>query len=237
MKLTIVVTVYNERSTILKAIEEAKSLDIEKQIIVVDNCSTDGTRELLRGLNDSSITIVYQSRNYGYGESVITGMNLAQGEYLYVHNSDLEYDPRCVYEMVEVSDKEGLDAIFGSRLLTRQGESRLKILKERPFYLGSFITTFLTDIFYHKNFSDIIGSRFYRTDVLRKINPQARGIGFDFEVVSKLCKYGYKIKELAVSYSPRTKGKKIKAHDIIPAVWVMFKIKFTREDPRLKKNN
>lgn len=235
MKLTIVVTVYNEKDTILKAIEEARGLDIEKEIIVVDNCSTDGTREILRGLNDSSITIVYQSKNYGYGESVITGMNLAHGEYLYVHNSDLEYDPRCVYEMIELSEKEELDAIFGSRLLARHGESRLKIFKERPFYLGSFITTFLTNLFYHRNFSDIIGSRFYRTDTLRRISPRVGGIGFDFEVVSKLCKYGYKIKEIAVSYSPRTKGKKIKAHDIIPAVWMMLKVKFSRPAPRLKK--
>lgn len=235
MKLTIVVTVYNEKDTILKAIEEARSLDIEKEIIVVDNCSTDGTREILRGLNDSSITIVYQSKNYGYGESVITGMNLAKGQYLYVHNSDLEYAPACVYEMVEFSEREELDAIFGSRLLMRQGESRFKILKERPFYLGTFITTFLTNIFYHKNFTDIIGTRFYRTDALRRISPRVGGIGFDFEVVSKLCKYGYKIKELAVSYSPRTKGKKIKAYDIIPAVWMMLKVKFSRPDPRLKK--
>jgi glycosyltransferase involved in cell wall biosynthesis len=236
MKLTIVVTVYNERGTILKAIDEARSLNIEKEIIVVDNCSTDGTREILRGLNDSSLVIVYQSRNCGYGESVITGMRLAKGEYLYVHNSDLEYDPRCVYEMVELSDKEGLDSVFGSRLLKRQGEAKLKILMGRPFYLGTLITTFLTNIFYHKNFSDIIGTRFYRTEALRGINPQVRGIGFDFEVVSKLCKYDYKIKEIAVSYSPRTKGKKIKVYDIIPAIWMMLKIKLTRENLRSKNN-
>ena len=236
MKLTIIVTVYNEKDTILKAIEEAKSLDIEKQIVIVDNCSTDGTREILRGLNDSSITVVYQSKNYGYGESVITGMNLAQGEYLYVHNSDLEYDPRCVYEMVELSDKEGLDAVFGSRLLKRKGESKFKILQERPFYLGTFITTSLTNIFYCKSFSDIIGTRFYRTTALKRINPQVKGIGFDFEVVSKLCKYGYRIKETAVNYFPRTKGKKIKAYDIIPAVWMMLKIKFSRMNKGLKKD-
>ena len=79
-------------------------------------------------------------------------------------------------------------------------------------------------------------TRFYRTEALRKINPQVRGIGFDFETVSKLCKYDYKIKEIAVSYYPRTKGKKIKVYDIIPAVWMMLKIKFNRKDQRLKKN-
>jgi hypothetical protein len=163
-------------------------------------------------------------------------MRLAKGEYLYVHNSDLEYDPSCVYEMVELSEKENLDAVFGSRLLKRRGESRLKILIERPFYLGTFIMTFLTNIFYHKDFSDVIGTRFYRTESLRRIDPQMKRIGFDFEVVSKLCKYGYKIQEAAVSYFPRTKGKKVKVHDIIPAVWMMLKIKFSRMDMRLAKN-
>lgn len=138
--------------------------------------------------------------------------------------------------MVELSEKEGLDAVFGSRLLKKQNESKFKILKERPFYLGTLITTFLTNIFYHKNFSDVIGTRFYRTQALKKINPQISGIGFDFEVVSKLCKYDYKIKEVTVDYSPRTKGKKIKVYDIIPAVWMMFKIKFSPIVKGLKKN-
>lgn len=236
MKLTIVVTVFNEKNTILKAIEEAKKIEIEKEIIIVDNCSTDGTREILRNLNDNSIKIVYQSMNYGYGMSVATGMNLANGEFMFVHNSDLEYDPSCIYEMLNLAERENLDSVFGSRLLKRQGESKLKILKERPFYLGTFITTFLTNILYRKNLSDIIGTRFYRTDALRKINPQLSKIGFDFEVVSKLCKYGYNIKEVAVNYSPRTEGKKVKAYDIIPAIWTMFKIKFSRRDERLEKN-
>ena len=76
MKLTVVVTVLNEKETILKAIELVKNLNIEKQIIVIDNCSTDGTREILRGLRDNSIEIVYQSKNYGYGMSVTTGINM-----------------------------------------------------------------------------------------------------------------------------------------------------------------
>lgn len=226
MKLTIVVTVYNEKPTILKAIEEAKGLSVEKEIIVVDNCSTDGTREILKSLNDDSLKIVYQPKNYGYGRSVITGMSRAKGEYIFVHNSDLEYDPVCVYEMLRLAKEENLDAIFGSRLMARKGESRLKILRERPFYLGTIITTFLTNFFYHENFTDIIGNRFYRTSVLKEINPRESGMSFDFEVVSKLCKRGYKIREVPVNYKPRTEGKKIKATDIIPAVLAMFKIKF-----------
>jgi len=227
MKLTVIVTVYNEKDTIIRAIEEARNIQVDKEIIVIDNCSTDGTREILRGLNDSAIKIVYQSMNYGYGMSVITGMNLAQGEYLFVHNSDLEYDPACIYEMLESAEKENLDVIFGSRLLSRRNESIFKILKGRPFFLGTIITTTLTNLFYGKNFTDIIGNRLYRTSSLKKVNPQNHGIGFDFEVVSKLCKYGFKIKEMPVKYSPRTKGKKVKVYDIIPAILTMLRIKFS----------
>jgi len=225
MKLTIVVTVFNEKNTILRAIEAAKKIEIENEIIVVDNCSNDGTQEILRNLKDSSIRIVYQSRNYGYGMSVITGMNLAKGEFMFVHNSDLEYDPGCVHTMLALAQKDDLDAVFGSRLYNRANESKLKILKERPFYLGTIITTKFINILYSKNFTDIIGNRFYRTSALRKINPQVLGVGFDFEVVSKLCKYKLRIKEVPVEYSPRTVGKKIKFYDIVPAVLAILRVK------------
>lgn len=227
MKLTVVVTAYNERDTILKAIEEVRNIRLDKEIIIVDNCSTDGTREILRELRDPSIKIVYQSMNYGYGMSIITGMNLAKGEYLFVYNSDLEYDSESVYKMLDLAEKEKLDMVFGSRLFHRRQESRLKIILERPFYLGTIITTWLVNIFYRKNFTDIIGNRFYRIDSLRRLSPQVSGWGFDFEVVSKICKFGLRVKEIPVQYLPRTKGKKIKVYDIIPAIMIILKIKFS----------
>ncbi|HBB68195.1 MAG: hypothetical protein A2X28_11305 [Elusimicrobia bacterium GWA2_56_46] len=229
MKLTVVVTVYNEKNTILKAIEEAAKISIEKEIIVIDNCSTDGTRELLSDLSDKTIKVVFQPANYGYGMSVITGMMLARGEYIFVHNSDLEYPPDCVYGMLELAEKEGLDAVFGSRLLARGRESVFKILLERPFYLGTLITTSMANIFYNRDFTDVIGNRLYRTASLKRVAPEISGIGFDFEVISKLCKYGFKVREWPVEYHPRTAGKKVKAYDIIPAVLTMVKIKFFRK--------
>ena len=115
MKLTIAVTVFNEKNTILKAIEDAKNLNIEKEIIVIDNCSTDGTVELLKDLKDNSIKIIFQPQNFGFGQSVITGVYNALGEYIYVQYADLKYDISSVYEMVHLADKENLDAVFGSR--------------------------------------------------------------------------------------------------------------------------
>jgi glycosyltransferase involved in cell wall biosynthesis len=227
MRLTIVLTVYNEMETIAEAIEQVRKLPIEKQIVIIDNCSTDGTVEILKGLADPSIEICFQPENYGFGTSVAKGTSLAKGTYTYIHYTDLEYDPHCIFEMIELAEKENLDAVFGSRLLTRKNESMFKIVRERPFYLGTIITTFLTNLFYHRDFTDIIGAKFYRTEAFRALNPQnLKGIGFDWEVIGKLCKYGYKIKEIPVRYTPRTKGKKkIHAYDIVPAVLAMLKIK------------
>lgn len=100
MKLTVIIPVFNNKSTILEAIEPIRKLNIEKQIIVVDDCSRDGTIEILRSLTDRDLEIVYQSVNYGWGQSVITGMNLARGGFVYIHNPRLEFDPSCVYEML-----------------------------------------------------------------------------------------------------------------------------------------
>lgn len=229
MLLTIVVTVFNEKDTVLEAIRQVEALDLEKEIIVVDNYSTDGTRELLQQYGNKSVHIVFQERNFGYGQSIITGCDLARGEYLYVHNADLEYDPRHVYEMIDHARSEGYDAVFGSRIALKN-KSRLQLVRERPYYLASVISTFMINTFYNKNFTDIIGSKFYRTASLRKLYPISdRSITFDFEVVSKLCKRGYRIKEIPVSYRPRSRreGKKIKMFHSIPALAALLKVKLS----------
>jgi len=226
MKLTVIVTVFNERDTIIRAVEEAMALQIDKEVIVVDNCSTDGTRDMLRSLNDRQVKIVYQPENYGYGVSVITGLSMAKGEYIYVQHSDLEYDISCVYEMLKLAETENLDVILGSRLMSRQHESKFKIFKERPWYLGTFITTFLVNLLFGKKFVDIIGNRFFRAKALKAMEMKSLKAGFDFEIVSKAAKMGLKVKEIAVKYKPRSLGKKVRLYDIFPAIWVIFKVRF-----------
>jgi glycosyltransferase involved in cell wall biosynthesis len=230
MKLSIIVTCFNEKTTILKAIEEARNLNMEKEIIVIDNYSTDGSRELLKSLNDDTIRIVFQPQNYGYGQSVRTGGELARGEFIYVQYSDLEYDIECVHRMLVLAEKENLDAVFGSRLyeVKKNIITIYRLIKQRPYYLGTLITTFLINLFYKRSFKDIIGTRLYRTSSFRKINIESMGMSFDFEIVSKLCKGGFKIKEIPVIYKPRTarEGKKIKAMDFLPAVLAILKVKF-----------
>ena len=230
MKLTVVVTVFNEKNTIVRAIEEAKSLNIDKEIIVIDNCSFDGSAEILKELKDDTIKIIFQAQNHGFAQSIITGISMAKGEFVYIQYSDLEYDILSVYEMLDLAERENLDAVFGSRYyyFKKNMHSIFLLIKKRPYALGTLIATSLVNLFYRRRFTDIIGSKLYRTSSFNKINVETRNVGIDFEIVSKLCKNRFKIKEVAVAYKPRSHrdGKKIKAVDIIPALIAIFKVKF-----------
>jgi len=228
MRLTIVISCFNEKPTILKAIEEAKELKIDKEIIVIDNCSTDGTKEILEGLkSDKELKIILHSRNMGAGYSGWEGICLAQGDYVYGPGADLEYSMEDVLKMMEKMENEGLDVVFGSRLADRKGVSIRALIRERPFWLGTIIATSMINLLYRKNFTDIIGTNLIKTDILKKIHCQSNGQALAFELVSMLCKKGYKIGEVPISYKPRThkEGKTIRAFDIIPAILAILRVK------------
>ena len=229
MKLTILIGCFNEKPTILKAIEEAKAINVDKEIIVIDNCSTDGTREILEGLkSDNSLRIILHSKNMGAGYSGCEGIRLARGDYFYGPGADLEYRMDDVYKMIDKMDREGLDTVLGSRILDRKGVSKLQLIKERHYWLGTIIATFLINLLYCKKFTDIIGSGLMKTEVIRSLDCKASSQAFIFELISKLCKRKYKIGEVSVWYKPRThkEGKTIKAIDMVPALWAILKVKF-----------
>lgn len=229
MKLAIIICCFNEKSTILKAIEEAKQINIDKEIIVVDNCSTDGTREILQdSKEDRSLKIILHHRNFGAGYSTREAISLASGNYSYAPGADLEYKMTDVYRMIEKIEKENLDVVFGSRLADKRHRSKVSLIKERPYWLGSIIATFLINLFYRRKFTDVIATKLIKTDILKGLNVKASNQAFEFELVSKLCKKGYKIGEIPISYKPRSykEGKTIKAIDMIPALMVILKVKF-----------
>ena len=229
MKLSFVLPCYNEVKTIQRAIEEVRSLQIEKEIIVIDNCSTDGTREILKEMESGDLQIVYQESNYGFGRSIQVGCSLVSGDFIYIQFADLEYELKKCYKMLEMAVNEDLDAVFGSRLRSRkEEESFFSIIKGKPAFLATVISTFLINRWYGYQFTDIIGSKFYRTMSLKTVIPKTAGQGFDFELVSIMCKRQFRIKEMEVGYTPRknTGEKKIKPYHMINAVWAMMKVKF-----------
>lgn len=228
MKLTIFICCFNEKATILKAIEEAKAINIDKEIIVIDNCSTDGTREILENLkSDKTLEIIFNPNNMGVGYSCCLAIDTAKGDYFYSPCADLEYKMADVYKMIDNVEAEKLDVVFGSRLRNRKGVSVWQLIKERPYWLGTIIATFLTNLFYCKDFTDVIAPKLVKTNILKKLNLQSHSQSFEFELVSKLCKRGYKIGEIPVWYKPRThkEGKTIRAFDMIPALLAILRVK------------
>jgi len=228
MKLTVLITCFNEKPTMLKAIEEATQLNIDKEIIVIDNCSTDGTREILENFKGDSLKIMLKPKNFGVGHSVKLGISLARGEYFYSPCADLEYKMSDVLKMFKKMKEENLDAVFGSRLLERKDISKWQLIKERPFWLGTILATFLINKFYNRNFTDVIATKLIKTSLLKDLGCEADNQAFEFELASRLCKKGYKISEVPIYYKPRThkEGKTIKVFDMLPALRVMFKVKF-----------
>ena len=229
MKLTILIFCFNEKNTIAVAIEQAKQINIDKEVIVIDNCSTDGTQEILKNYeNDRALKIIIHDKNLGAGYSVREGIALATGEYFYAPGADLEYEMADVYAMAEKLENEKLDGVFGSRLLGREDVSLFQLVKERPYWLGIIIATFLINLFYGRKFTDVIATKLIKTAVLRGLGCQVANEASEFELVSRLCKKGYKIKEVPVCYKARThkEGKTIRAIHMLPALLVIFRIKF-----------
>lgn len=224
VKLTFVILVWNEVGTIEQAINDVKKIKYSnKEIIIIDNASTDGTREILKKIKN--IKIIYRKKNLGAGQSCITGIKKAKGEYVFIQFSDLEYDHlRSIY-MMNYAIKNNLDIVLGSRLKNKK--SILKLIYKKPSYLATLLTTFLINLFYSKNFTDIIGAKLYKTETIKKIPCNSYHTGFDFEFISRACKRDLKIGEISIKYKPRSnsRDKKIKFYNIFNALYEIFKVK------------
>tara|TARA_A100000164_G_C21918805_1_gene779605 strand:- start:1649 stop:2335 length:687 start_codon:yes stop_codon:yes gene_type:complete len=224
VKLTFVVLVWNEVGTIEQAINDVKKIKYSnKEIIIIDNASTDGTREILKKIKN--IKIIYRKKNLGAGQSCITGIKRAKGEYVFIQFSDLEYDHFRSIDMMNYAIKNNLDIVLGSRL--RNKKSLLKLIYKKPSYLATLLTTFLINLFYNKNFTDIIGAKLYKTKTVKKIPCNSYHTGFDFEFISRACKRNLKIGEISIKYKPRSNSreKKIKFYNIFNALYEIFKVK------------
>ena len=223
-KLTFVVIVWNEVKTIKKAIDDVKKIEYSnKEIIVIDNASTDGTKEILKKIKN--VKIIYRQKNLGAGQSTLTGIQKAKGEYVFIQFSDLEYDHfRSIY-MMNYAIKNNLDIVFGSRLKNKK--SLLNLVYKKPAYLATILTTFLINIFYNKKFTDIIGAKLYKKKSIKRVPTNSFHSGFDFEFISRACKRNLKIGEVSINYTPRlnSKDKKIKFYHMFGALYQIFKVK------------
>jgi len=220
MKLSVIMSAYNERDTILTALERVKAVEIEKEIIIVDNCSTDGTRELLQQINDDDIRIIFQPQNYGKGTSIRTAIPYCMGDYAIIQDADLEYNPQDWHRLVDLALEKDLDAVYGSRVLG--GPKAIYT----HFYWGVSFLTFLTNLLFKANLTDVATAcKMVRTSVLQELELNCAGFDLDFELTDKLLKNGYQIAEVPVSYNPRSfeEGKKIRAKDGLKALFTILR--------------
>jgi glycosyltransferase involved in cell wall biosynthesis len=226
MKLSIVVPVFNERPTIAEIIRRVRGVDVgmDKEIIVVDDGSTDGTREILQALVLPELKVVLQERNLGKGAALRTGFAAAGGDIILVQDADLEYDPQEYPRLLEPILDGRADVVYGSRFLG--GPHRVLYFWH---YVGNrFLTTF-SNMLSNLNLTDMETCyKVVRREVLGKIKLKSSHFGFEPEITMKLAKLGCRVYEVPISYSGRdyAEGKKIGWKDGLAALFHLIRFRF-----------
>jgi glycosyltransferase involved in cell wall biosynthesis len=230
-KLTVVIPVYNERGTVMTVLEKVKALPVSKEIIVIDNLSTDGTRELLETVSNPEIRVVLQSKNLGKGTSVKLGFAMAKGEWVIIQDADLEYEPNDILRLLEHAEKAGEVAVFGSRLLTGNPQGML------AFYIGRVVLNLIFRLLFGARTTDVASCyKLVRSDIAKRLRLRCSGFDLDFELASALRRLGYNIAEVPITYRPRTiaEGKKIRPMDGIKAIATMLRVRIQSRETLMR---
>lgn len=222
MKLSVVIPVYNEKETIRDLYAAVKAVKLDKEIILVDDCSTDGTREILAGLHDDMTRVIFHERNMGKGAALRTGFQNATGDIVIIQDADLEYDPEEYPRLIKPILDGKADVVYGSRFAG--GETRRVLFFWHM--LGNKFLTLLSNMFTNLNLTDMETCyKVFRREVLGRITIEENRFGFEPEITAKLAKLNVRIYEIGISYSGRTysEGKKIGWRDGISALRCILK--------------
>ena len=225
MKLSIIIPVFNEKNTIQKLIEKVRELDIKKEIIIVDDGSTDGTGKILKGYpQNADFKIFFHPKNKGKGSAIKTALSNVTGEVVVIQDGDLEYEPSDLLELLKPISENKAEVVYGSRLLYfKNDKSYLR------YFFGGKLLTFLANILYNAKLTDESTCyKMFKTDVLKNLNFKSNGFGFCPEVTAKIRKKGIHIFESPIHYTPRKikQGKKIRWKDGLEAIWILLKYRF-----------
>jgi len=229
MNLSIVIPCYNEIDTIEKTVElVVEATGPEREIIIVDDCSTDGTRELLEARIDGRLaTVVYQDRNRGKGAALRTGFKLATRDIVIVQDADFEYDPREYPVVIGPIVRNQADVVYGSRFKGHQPHRVLYFWHR----MGNGLLTLLSNMFTNLNLTDMeTGYKAFKREVIQSIEIEENRFGFEPEITAKIAKRKYRIYEVGIGYYGRTysEGKKIGWKDGIWAIWCILKYNLLR---------
>lgn len=224
MKLSVIVPVYNEYRTIEQIIRIIRDLPIQKEILVVDDGSTDGTREILKKLPpDPELRLIFHEKNCGKGKAIQTGIAAATGEAIIIQDADLEYNPMDYVPLMQALRDNGCNVVYGSRFLAKK-----KVTSAWHRFVNFFLT-WLTNILYGTHLTDMETCyKLIRRELFQSIQIYSTGFEFEVEITAKILKKKQKIFEVPVSYRGRSyhEGKKIGWQDGVKAVWYLFKYRF-----------
>jgi len=223
-ELSVIIPVYNERSTIEEILQRVQAVEISKEIIVVDDHSNDGTRELLERLAKSgAFRFIPQERNLGKGAAIRAGVAVALGDYVVFQDADLEYDPQDYLELIKPLRAGKADVVYGSRFL---GVHRVLLFLN---YIANKMLTLLTNALYNCNLTDMETCyKMFRREVIQGIRIRSNRFNVEPEVTAKVLKRKYRVYEVPISYAGRdySDGKKITWKDGVIAFWTLIKYRF-----------
>jgi glycosyltransferase involved in cell wall biosynthesis len=225
MKLTVIIPIYNEVNTLREILKRVEATQLVYEILIVDDGSVDGTREILNNLDRQGIfRVILHNKNQGKGAAVRTGIQNARGDIILIQDADLEYDPRDYPNLLKPLEEGLAEVVYGSRFLGA------------PHRVGMFwnsvankLLTLMTNILYNTILTDMeTGYKVFRREVIADITLHARRFNFEPEFTAKILKRGVRIFEVPITFNPRDygEGKKIGIKDAFEAVWTLLKYRF-----------
>jgi glycosyltransferase involved in cell wall biosynthesis len=225
MNLSVIIPVYNEVQNIREILKRVQATGLAWEILIVDDGSTDGTRDILKELDGTDqIRVVLHEENQGKGAAVRTGFSEAKGDVFLIQDADLEYDPRDYPNILKPIEEGVADVVYGSRFLGGPRRSTM-------FWhmIANKLLTFATNILYNNILTDMeTGYKVFRREVLDGITIHSNSFNFEPEFTAKILKKKVRIFEVPISFNPRdyADGKKIKLHDAFEAIWALLKYRF-----------
>ena len=234
MKVSVIMPVYNEEKTLTTILERVQAVPIDKEIIIVDDCSTDGTRALLEEIQSENVSIQYHEKNMGKGAAVRTALQYVKGDIVIIQDGDLEYDPADYPKLMQPILDKKTEVVYGSRALAHSP------ISYRRYNWGSKFITWVANLLYGLHLTDLYTCyKVMNRNVMESLDLKCRGFEFCPEVTAKLTRLGQNIIELPISYKPRPfeEGKKIRGVDGLIGLWTLVRYRFWKPLSVLQKRH
>lgn len=228
-KLTIIIPAYNEIKTIQDVINKIFNIKIDKQIIMVDDHSTDGTKEVIEKNKDKIDKIIFHNINKGKGSAIKSAQEFIKGEYVVIQDADLEYDPDDINSLLLEIENKKFKVVYGSRVLNNIHNKKSQNFSHGLRIFGNIFLTKLSNFINKQNLTDAHTCyKMFDSNLFKSIKLEESGFSFCPEITTKISLLNIKISEIAINYNGRSyqQGKKIQASDGLKAIWTLIKYKF-----------